>query len=72
MYMEIEKEVIRRDLTILALNNLIDDYNYALEDIEELPQEVKDFMQMCIDESKVYLSELITNIDKQLDRPVWK
>ena len=61
---------IRRNLIILSLNNLIDDYNYALEEAE-LTQEEKDFMQACIEESKIYLKELIIDIEEPIKRPSW-
>ena len=63
-------EDIRRNLTILALNNLIDDYNYALEEVE-LTQEMKDFMQACIEESYRYLQELNPK-DEPIKRPKWE
>ena len=36
-----DKDELRRNLTILALNNLIQDYSFALEE-QELTQEEKD------------------------------
>ena len=60
---------IRRNLIILALNNLIDDYKYALEEIE-LTQEIKDFMQACVEESYKYLQELNPK-DETIKRPKW-
>lgn len=62
---------IRRNLIILALNNLIDDYKYALEEDIGLTQEVKDFMQACIEESYRYLNELNPKTDEPIKRPVW-
>jgi len=61
---------IRRNLIILALNNLIDDYNYALEEME-LTQEIKDFMQACIEESHRYLKELMPITNEPIKRPKW-
>lgn len=60
---------IRRNLIILALNNLVADYNYALEEAD-LTQDMKYFMQACIKESEQYLSELL-NIEEPIKRPSW-
>lgn len=61
----------RRNLTILALNNLIDDYNYILEEAN-LDPEIIDFMQICIKESKSYIEELLINVEEStIEKPVW-
>lgn len=60
---------IRRNLVILALNNLIDDYTYALEEMGLTP-EITDFMQACIEESYKYLNDL-NPINEPIKRPKW-
>lgn len=68
-----DKDELRRNLTILALNNLIQDYSFALEE-QELTQEEKDFINSCIIESQSYLDDLMKLVDpsETISKPKWQ
>ena len=68
-----DKEELRRNLTILALNNLIQDYSFALED-KDLTQEEREFIYSCIIESQSYLDDLMKLVDpsETISKPKWQ
>lgn len=61
---------IRRDLTIIALINLQEDYINALEDIQD--EQLKTFVNACIYEITLYLNELTGEVDSEpIKKPKW-
>lgn len=60
------KEDIKRNLTIIALDNLINTYSIALEN-KEITQEDRDYLETCI--SIAY--EIIKDINSQNNKPKW-
>ena len=65
-----DKGSIRRDLTIIALINLQEDYINALEDIQD--EQLKTFVNTCIYEITLYLNELIGEVDSEpIKKPKW-
>lgn len=66
-----DQKEIRRELTILALINLNEDYNNALEDPGITPEE-KEFLISCIQEITLYLDELTGELDSEtIKKPQW-
>nr|DAY45522.1 MAG TPA: hypothetical protein [Caudoviricetes sp.] len=60
------KEEIKRNLTIIALDNLINTYSIALEN-KEITQEDRNYLETCI--SIAY--EIIKDINSQNNKPKW-
>ena len=60
------KEEIKRNLTIIALDNLINTYSSALEN-KEITQEDRNYLETCI--SIAY--EIIKDINSQNNKPKW-
>lgn len=60
------KEDIKRNLTIIALDNLINTYSIALEN-KEITQEDRNYLETCI--SIAY--EIIKDINSQNNKPKW-
>jgi len=68
-----DQKEIRRELTIIALINLNEDYNNALED-PGISQDEKEFLISCIQEITLYLDELTGDMEKEsgiIKRPKW-
>ena len=68
-----DQKEIRRELTIVALINLNEDYNNALED-PGISQDEKEFLISCIQEITIYLDELTGDMEKEsgiIKRPKW-
>ena len=66
-----DQKEIRRELTIVALINLNEDYNNALED-PRINQGEREFLISCIQEITLYLDELTEDMDsKPIERPKW-
>lgn len=66
-----DQKEIRRELTIVALINLNEDYNNALED-PGINQGEREFLISCIQEITLYLDELIKDMDSEpIKRPKW-
>ena len=66
-----DQSEIRRELTIVALINLNEDYNNALED-PRINQGEREFLISCIQEITLYLDELTEDMDsKPIERPKW-
>lgn len=64
----ITKEEIRKNIQIIALNNLIEDYTSFLElEVCENPQE-RELIENIISEAK----EMILEYQSQIKRPQWK
>ena len=69
----VDQKEIRRELTIIALINLNEDYNALLED-PKISQEKKEFLISCIQEITLYLDELTGDMEKEsgiIKRPKW-
>lgn len=62
----VTKEEIRRNIIIIALNNLIDDYSRFLETCENDPD--RELAKNIISEAK----EMILEYQSQIKRPQWK
>lgn len=60
------KEEIRKNIQIIALNNLIEDYTSYLE-VYKNPQE-RELIENIISEAK----EMILEYQSQIKRPQWK
>lgn len=66
-----DQKEIRRELTIVALINLNEDYNNALED-PRITEDEKEFLISCIQEITLYLDELTGDLDSEtIKRPRW-
>lgn len=66
-----DQKEIRRELTIIALINLNEDYNNALED-PGISQGEREFLISCIQEITLYLDELTEGMDSEpIKRPKW-
>ena len=66
-----DRDEIRRELTILALINLSEDYNNALEE-PNITQGKKEFLISCIQEITLYLDELTGDIESEtIKKPKW-
>ena len=66
-----DQSEIRRELVIIALINLNEDYNNALED-PGITQDKKEFLISCIQEITLYLDELTESMDSEpIKRPKW-
>ena len=69
-----DKREIRKNITILALDNLIQSYTNALEakDIDPpLSMQERELSELIIKEAKEMLTEMATE-DKPIPRPSWK
>lgn len=64
-------ENIKNSIVILALDNLILDYESALEIIED--SQDKQYIQFIVDSAKLILGEMgnEVNIDTKISRPKW-
>ena len=62
-------EDIKNSIIILALENLIIDYESALEIIENTQD--KEYIQFIIDNAKITLSEFGIQIKTEISRPKW-
>ena len=66
-----DQNEIRRELTIIALINLNEDYNNSLED-PGISQGEKEFLISCMQEITLYLDELIGDMDSEpIKKPKW-
>lgn len=76
MPMESDKKDIRKNVTILALDNLIQNYTNALEDKymdPPLSNEERELADLIIKEAKEMLTEIATeNTNRIIPRPKWK
>lgn len=76
MPMESDKKDIRKNVTILALDNLIQNYTNALEDKymdPPLSNEERELADLIIKEAKEMLTEIATeNTNPIIPRPKWK
>lgn len=76
MPMESDKKDIRKNVTILALDNLIQNYTNALEDKymdPPLSNEERGLADLIIKEAKEMLTEIATeNTNHIIPRPKWK
>lgn len=76
MPMESDKKDIRKNVTILALDNLIQNYTNALEDKHmdpPLSNEERELADLIIKEAKEMLTEIATeNTNHIIPRPKWK
>ena len=74
--MESYKKDIRKNITILALDNLIQNYTNALEDKNMNPplsNEERELADLIIKEAKEMLTEIATeNTNHIIPRPKWK
>lgn len=66
-----DQNEIRRELTIIALINLNEDYINALED-PKINQGEKEFIISCIQEITLYLDELTEGFKSEtISKPKW-
>lgn len=76
MPMESDKKDIRKNVTILALDSLIQNYTNALEDKymdPPLSNEERELADLIIKEAKEMLTEIATeNTNHIIPRPKWK
>lgn len=63
----VTKEEIRKNIQIIALNNLIEDYTSFLLEVCKNPQE-RELTENIISEAK----EMISEYQSQIKRPQWK
>lgn len=64
---------IQKNLILLSLSNLIEDYSNALED-NRINPEAREFMITAIHEAKILINSLgptEQNNNNQIDRPEW-
>lgn len=69
-----DKREIRKNITILALDNLIQNYTNALEDKDmdpTLSNEERELSELIIKEAKEMLTEMAIE-NKPIPRPSWK
>lgn len=69
-----DKREIRKNITILALDNLIQNYTNALEDKDmdpPLSNEERELSELIIKEAKEMLTEMAIE-NKPISRPSWK
>lgn len=69
-----DKREIRKNITILALDNLIQNYTNALEDKDMDPllsNEERELSELIIKEAKEMLTEMAIE-NKPIPRPSWK
>lgn len=69
-----DKREIRKNITILALDNLIQNYTNALEDKDmdpPLSNEEREFSELIIKEAREMLTEMAIE-NKPIPRPSWK
>lgn len=64
----VTKEEIRRNIIIIALNNLIEDYSEFLETCNNQPNEDRELAENILSEAK----EMISEYQPQIKRPKWK
>ena len=62
-------EDIKNSIIILALNNLLIDYESALEIIENTQD--KEYIQFIIDNAKITLMGFGIQINTEISRPKW-
>lgn len=74
-----DKREIRKNITIIALDNLIQNYTNALEDKEDknmdppLSNEERELADLIIKEAKEMLTEIASeNTNYIIPRPKWK
>ena len=68
-----ELNYIHKNLIILSLSNLIEDYSNALED-NQINHEAREFMITAIHEAKILINSLGPqehNNNNQINRPEW-
>lgn len=65
---------IQKNLILLSLSNLVEEYSNALED-DQINQEMREFMTAAIIESNVIIEnlskEVIDETPKTISRPEW-
>ena len=69
-----DKREIRKNITILALDNLIQNYTNALEDKDmdpHLSNEERELSELIIKEAREMLTEMAIE-NKPIPRPSWK
>lgn len=69
-----DKREIRKNITILALDNLIQNYTNALEDKDmdpPLSNEERELSELIINEAREMLTEMAIE-NKPIPRPSWK
>lgn len=69
-----DKREIRKNITILALDNLIQNYTNALEDKDmdpSLSNEERELSELIIKEAREMLTEMAIE-NKPIPRPSWK
>lgn len=69
-----DKREIRKNITILALDNLIQNYTNALEDKDmdpPLSNEERELSELIIEEAREMLTEMAIE-NKPIPRPSWK
>lgn len=69
-----DKREIRKNITILALDNLIQNYTNALEDKDmdpPLSNEERELCELIIKEAREMLTEMAIE-NKPIPRPSWK
>lgn len=69
-----DKREIRKNITILALDNLIQNYTNALEDKDmdpPLSNEERELSELIIQEAREMLTEMAIE-NKPIPRPSWK
>lgn len=69
-----DKREIRKNITILALDNLIQNYTNALEDKDmdpPLSNEERELYELIIKEAREMLTEMAIE-NKPIPRPSWK
>lgn len=69
-----DKREIRKNITILALDNLIQNYTNALEDKDmdpPLSNEERELLELIIKEAREMLTEMAIE-NKPIPRPSWK
>lgn len=69
-----DKREIRKNITILALDNLIQNYTNALEDKDmdpTLSNEERELSELIIKEAREMLTEMAIE-NKPIPRPSWK
>lgn len=70
-YME-DKTEIRKNIQILALDNLIISYTDALEDKEiNLTKEERELALLIIQEAREMLSDISSEVNNPIPRPRW-
>lgn len=73
VYRLMELNDIQKNLILLSLSNLIEDYSNALED-NQINPEAREFMITAIHEAKILINSLgppEQNDNNQINRPEW-